>query len=1140
MESDDIMDQEAYLFPPPCGKFAADAICAQRNLSTSASLAITEYMRATGFSLECLVAAAWSHLFSLYSQNEYVALSTVPGDADGFSPTAARVPAAFNGSVQEWLTAVAESLQQRSPAEDDSSPASASARRGAAGLIASANSILCVGHSGLRESPDFESESALFIHAAEDAAITLSLTGRAGRFNSEIIDMLVDCLAWLLVQLPQMNSKPVSHLVLVSDQMRARYLAGREDVRRISPACCVLKAIEEQCRRNPAKIAAIFNDEQITFGELDQRSTQLGRHLKRLGVGPNVPVAAHFGRSIDILIALLGIVKSGAAFVPLDSSLPAARVESIMQNAGIRIAIASSRLASRFDHGNIHVVSLDAEDAEWKRESAEPFEADIRMEHLAYVIYTSGSTGAPKGVMVEHGHLAAFFTALDEVLGNAPGVWLAVAGVSFDISVTDSLWTLSRGFKIVLHEGDEGLPLLTGRQSALAQIIRHGVTHLHGTPTLMRMLVQDPAAPSALARIQKMLLGGEPFPPDLASELARSIPGEVMNGYGPTETTICATWHAIRSVGTTIPIGRPLLNTTVYVLDKWGRRLPPLAPGELFIGGQSVARGYLGRPDLTAERFLSNSFDEGAGGRLYRTGDLVYFNLDGTLDFIDRLDSQVKIRGYRIELGEIESALQQHAQVGHSVVVVRDEPSGGKSLIAYYTALSGANPQPADLRAYLQGTLPGYMVPPRIVPIDSFPVTPNGKIDRKLLATLEPGGSGQPCTGAISQEEQAFTRSSPADAELTNLESVLCSWCREILGLHTVTPSDDFFEIGGHSLAAVQLMHRVAEEYGTQLKLSVLLHARSMHALARQVHRPLSEEAAWTPVVPLQTAGADTPVFLIAGLGGNILNFEPVSYAFEGRPVYGVETHGLNKNGQVLTGVEEMAQAYLEEIQRIQPDGPYHIAGYSFGGILAFEMAQQLRRSGHAVGLLGLIDTVEWHYSQNVLASMPFTDRLDFLYGSTVKQLLFGPHRGQTLIRRVNASLDHYRLSISRSFGRKPKPSEATTEHRNYYAMTRYQPQPYDGELHLFRCPDQSRRRGSDPLLGWGPLSKQVSVVEIPGKHETVLSEPFVHTFSAELRSTLTAVEQQKETSHSWELGKNRGGDRSLTAQAGFDFFPAH
>ena len=432
------------------------------------------------------------------------------------------------------------------------------------------------------------------------------------------------------------------------------------------------------------------------------------------------------------------------------------------------------------------------------------------------------------------------------------------------------------------------------------------------------------------------------------------------------------------------------------------------------------------------------------------------------------------------------------------------------------------------------------MVPPRIVPIDSFPVTPNGKIDRKVLATREPAGSGQPCACAISQEEQVFTRSSPADAELTNLESVLCSWCREILGLHTVTPSDDFFEIGGHSLAAVQLMHRIAEKYGTQLKLSVLLHARSMRALAHQMHRPLSEEAAWTPVVPLQTAGANTPVFLIAGLGGNILNFEPVSRAFEDRPVYGVETHGLNKNSQVLTGVEEMAQAYLEEMQRIRPDGPYHIAGYSFGGILAFEMAQQLRRSGQEVGLLGLIDTVEWHYSQNVLASMQFTDRLDFLYGSTVKQLLFGPHRGQTLIRRVNASLDHYRLSISRSFGREPKPSEATTEHRNYYAMTRYQPQPYDGELHLFRCPDQSRRRGSDTQLGWGPLSKHVSIVEIPGKHETVLSEPFVHTFSAELRSALTAVEQQKETSHSWELGKNRGGDRSLTAQAGFDFFPAH
>jgi amino acid adenylation domain-containing protein len=1113
MESGDIMDQEAYLFRPSCGQIAADVVQAQRNLSTSATLAITEYTQASGFSLECLVAAAWSHLITLYTQTEYVKLSRVPCNAKESILTAARVPAAIDGSAQEWLRAVAESLQQRSPVGNESSASCPSTRCGAAGALASANSILCVGRSGLRESPDFEDECSLFVHVVEDPAITVSVTSRARRFNFETIDMLVDCLACLLVQLPQMSSKPVSHLALVSDQLRARYLAGLPDVRRVSPSRCVHKAIEEQCRRNPTNIAAIFNDKQITFGELDQRSTQLARHLKRLGVGPDVPVAAHFGRCIDLLIALLGIIKSGAAFVPLDSSLPAGRVESIMENSGTRIAISSSRLASRFDHGNVHVVSLDANDAELRKESVAPFDAEVRLENLAYVTYTSGSTGTPKGVMIEHGHLAAFFTALDDVLGNEPGVWLAVAGVSFDISVTESLWTLSRGFKIVLHEGDEGLPLLTGRQSALAQIVRHGVTHLQGTPTLIRMLVQDPAAPGALSRIQRVFLGGEALPPDLASDLSRLIPGKVINGYGPTETTICATYHVVQEVGASVPIGKPLLNSTVYVLDKWGRRLPPLAPGELFIGGLSVARGYMGRPDLTAERFVSNSFDEDAGGRLYRTGDLVYFNLDGTLNFIDRLDSQVKIRGYRIELGEIESALQRHSQVRQAAVVVRDEPSGGKSLIAYYTALSGKEPSPAELRTHLRETLPSYMVPPRIVPIDSFPVTPNGKVDRKVLAAA--AGQSQPCPSAISKEPQAFRLPCTGDAELTNLESVLCSWCREILCLHTITPSDDFFEIGGHSLAAVQLMHRIAKEYGTQLKLSVLLHARSMRALARHVHRPITEQAGWTPVVSLRTGGENSAVFLIAGLGGNILNFEPVSRAFEDRPVYGVETHGLNKKGEVLTGVEDMARAYLEEMQRIQPHGPYHVAGYSFGGTLAFEIAQQLRRAGHEVGLLGLIDTVEWNYAQNVLASMKFADRLDFLYGGTVRQLVFGPNRGQTFVRRLNASLDHYRLSISRSFGREPKPSEATTEHRNYYSMTRYQPQPYDGEVHLFRCPDQSRQRGNDPLLGWGPLAKQVSLVEIPGKHETVLSEPFVQAFSAELRSALGAVEQQKGISHS-------------------------
>ena len=478
----------------------------------------------------------------------------------------------------------------------------------------------------------------------------------------------------------------------------------------------------DQVRINPAKVALIAGEEKFSYQQLDRRANQLASFLLNQGVGPEALVGVLLDRKPEMLIAVLAVLKAGAAYVPLDPAYPAERIGYIVQDAEISILLSSNRLqhAANGVPASTRFVALEDIGAQQSHEVL----SQANPENIAYVIYTSGSTGKPKGVMVEHRNVLSFFRAIDQLIGSEAGVWLAVTSLSFDISVLELLWTLTRGFTVVLH-GDEGTHTIAD------EIRRFGVTHLQSTPSLARMLTLEPRSLAALASLKKLLLGGEALPSSLVRVIRSVFQGELFNMYGPTETTIWSTACRVEGAPSIVPIGKPLANTVVQILDETLQPVPAGETGELFIGGEGVARGYWKRPELTAERFLPDVVP--GLGRLYRTGDIARTTPEGDLEFLGRSDFQVKLHGFRIELGEIELCLEEQESVQQAVVIAREDRPGDKRLVAYVIPKPDASPSASLLREVLSGKMPPYMVPANFVFLDRFPLTSNGKIDRKAL-----------------------------------------------------------------------------------------------------------------------------------------------------------------------------------------------------------------------------------------------------------------------------------------------------------------------------------------------------------------------------------------------------------------------
>ena len=594
----------------------------------------------------------------------------------------------------------------------------------------------------------------------------------------------------------------------------------------------VVPFLRAQCGRTPGAIALVYDGESLTYRELDDRANRLARHLKTLGVEPGTLVGLFIGRSIEMVVAMLATLKAGGAYVPVDPNYPAERVALVIDDCRAQVVLTTGRDRGRWPAAGRQVVLVDVEteSAGARQESGESVNCPATGADLAYVIYTSGSTGKPKGVMVEHRNVLSFFSAMDRLLGTEPGVWLAVTSISFDISVLELLWTLARGFRVVLH-GE-------GSTDAIArELVDHGVTHFQTTPSMARMLAADHRCLAALGPLKKLLVGGEALPAALAAVLRPATSAEIYNMYGPTETTVWSTAYRVPDADgprAVVPIGWPLANTRAYVLDPEGVPVPDGEPGELFLAGEGVVRGYWEHRELTAERFLADPF---AGeGRMYRSGDVARQAAGGELEFLGRTDFQVKLRGHRIELGEIEAVLERQPGVRQAVVAAREDRPGDCRLSAYVVPADPTSASAEALRAALAATLPEYMVPSHFVSLDRLPLTPNGKIDRaQLPAPTMPASSSPPGPGAAGE-----------DGSRADLERLIEEVWAEALGVERVEHHQNILDLGATSLMMPGVRVELRRRLGRDIALVDLFE-----------HHTISALAAWLEGIPIASRISD-------------------------------------------------------------------------------------------------------------------------------------------------------------------------------------------------------------------------------------------------------------------------------------------
>jgi amino acid adenylation domain-containing protein len=638
-------------------------------------------------------------------------------------------------------------------------------------------------------------------------------------FDAESVERLAGHFLQLLSSAARGGDATVGGLEMLSDEQRHYLLSEFNDTALdFGPSKCLHQLCEEQAARTPDALAVVFEGEELTYAELNARANRLARHLRRLGVGPEVPVAVCVERSVEMIVSLLAVLKAGGAYVPLDPSQPKQRLAFILDDTRAPLLLLQESVRPLLPEHSAREVSLDADSNAFAQESEEnPRGLGVTPENLAYVIYTSGSTGRPKGVQVSHravnNHLLWMQSALplnesDRLLHKTP--------FGFDASIWELFTPLIAGARLVIAR-----PGGHKDSAYLAQTVREQqITILQLVPSMLRVLLEDEASVRDCRSLRRVFCGGEVLTADLRDRLHTLLDAELINFYGPTEAAIDVTFYACPrdTDARVVPIGSPLSNVQIYVVDARLQPVPVGVAGELLIGGVTLARGYLGRPDLTAERFIPNPFSGEQGARLYRTGDLARHTADGLLEFVGRLDNQVKIRGFRIELGEIESVMGEHPSAGQVVSMVRED-EGEKHLVAYFVARQGAEPPtPAEWRQYMKERLPEYMIPSVVVTLERLPLNTSGKVDRKALPAPDLRGTAQ---GHV--------------APRTLVEEVLAGiWC-EVLKAERVGATDNFFELGGHSLLVTQVMTRVRDAFGLELRINALFNAGTLAELAQHI-----------------------------------------------------------------------------------------------------------------------------------------------------------------------------------------------------------------------------------------------------------------------------------------------------------------
>ncbi len=865
---------------------------------------------------------------------------------------------------------------------------------------------------------------------------------------------------------------------------------------------CVHQLFEAQADRTPHAIALMFEDERVTYGQLNCRANQLAHYLRTLGVGPEIPVGVCSERSPHMILGLLGILKAGGVYVPMDPAYPKERVAFMIDDTQMPVVLTQERFTEDLPQSASRIICLDSDWETIALESEENPPSLAVLENLAYIIYTSGSTGRPKGVLVTHDSLAVHCRSIQTLFElDATDRIFQFASLSFDLSLEQILPTIVVGATLVM-QGSSVWPTTDFHNT----IAKYGLTVLNLPTAYWQELARawaDMPEPLPSTPPRLFIVGGDMMLRS-ALDLWRQTPlnsVRLLNAYGPTEATITATTFEIgprlceETTFDRIPIGRPLAGRKAYILDKYGNPVPLGVRGELHIGGVGLARGYLNRADLTAEKFIPNPFSQEPGARLYRTGDLARYLPDGNLEFLGRADHQVKIRGYRIELEEIESVLGQHPAVREAVVIAQEEAPGDKRLVAYLVNAPGHQPTASDLRGFLQEKLPAYMVPAVFVPLESLPLLSNGKVDRRALP--EPGRTRP-------DFRKAFV--APRDA----LELKLTHLWEDVLGVRPIGVRDNFFELGGHSLAAVRLFALIEHRMGRKLPLATVFQGATVEHLAA-IFRQSAKPAGQSSLVAIQPAGDLRPLFLIHPAGGHVFPYVQLAQSLGlNQPCYGLQARGLEEGQVPHTRIEEMAAYYIDALQSVQAEGPYRLGGWSAGGVVAFEMAQQLHARGHKVNLLALLD------ARIPSSEEDFADE-DFeatLLADFIRYFGLSMNSQESLARLPKDELLTRVLEQAKLAGLVPPDVQASQAHpfielckADFRATQSYVPQRYPGRITLFKASQELAEISSDPTLGWGKLAAGGAEVHVvPGNHASMVYKPHVEVLARELNICLDQV----------------------------------
>jgi amino acid adenylation domain-containing protein len=845
------------------------------------------------------------------------------------------------------------------------------------------------------------------------------------------------------------------------------------------------KSIEAHAAAKPGEIAVVCGKDRVSYRELNARANKLARHLQSCGVGPETLVAVLMERSVAMITGLLAILKAGAAYVPLDPNYPPERLAVILSDCGAPVLITHQALLSKLPSTTARVLCSETLNLEEK--SGDNLEVAVSPDNLAYVIFTSGSTGRPKGVAIEHRGVITLIEAMRGLFSEdeLKGVLFSTS-ICFDVSVFELFVTLALGGKVIVSQNALDLPHLPAARE---------VVSVSTVPSAINELLRINAIPASVRVIN---LAGEPLPQELVDRLYE-LPGvqRVNDFYGPTEDTVYSTF-APRKPGGRANIGRPILNTQAYILDEHGQPVPTGVAGELHLAGDGLARGYWQLPELTREKFIRNSFSQNPRDRLYKTGDRARYRPDGTIEYLGRLDHQVKIRGFRIEPGEIESVLRKHPAVAECVVVPREDAIG-KRLIAFVVA-SDPTPGMADLRGPLLKELPEYMVPAAFVFLPALPLTANGKIDRKALPWPEASSSSQRRISARDSLEQQLVR----------------IW-ETLFDGTSVGVTDNFFELGGHSLLAVRLFVQVEKMTGRTLPLATLFEAPTIAQLATILRRE-GWEPPWLSLVPIKPNGSRLPFYCVHGVGGNILEYlDLAKYLDVDQPFYGIQAAGLTGKHPWHTTVEEMAAHYVKEIQSLQPQGPYHIGGSSFGGVVAFEMAQRLREQGEDVALLAFLDTYAPGYPKVLPVNSvweSYLDRLRFrlsLHWGNL-QAASPQERWQYVVRKIGKWSQGRVIRWKRMQTRLARRAEALfwprkireSRQAGQFAYTSYRAKKYSGSAVLFRATVPPRGIEVHPTQGWSDfIQGGLEVFDTPGHHGSIVRDPRARVLAEQLTESL-------------------------------------